>query len=132
MFNNKKLLTILTICTLGLSFFVTIAHAEGAQPTVTPTVEVNQTTTETVEETKLFIANVIDAAEVTDYTKTNLSNRQPVTLSVDVDTGSGVRTDKVETTISFAASPVSRATDILQSNPRGSNKGSVNFPIYPK
>ena len=42
-----------------------------------------------------------------------------------------VELPKVETMTSFAAKPVTVATDIFQSNPSGRKNGSINFPMLP-
>lgn len=65
---------------------------------------VNPTPTEeskVIAETKVFIATVIDAGEIDEIQKTKDSNQQPITLSVDVETSSGIRNDRIDTIFTF-------------------------------
>lgn len=89
---NTILVYVLSFLTL---FFFFLANSLTKAENETELEQVN------ISETKVFIATVIDAAEVTNIQKTKESNRQQVTLSVDVETPSGIRNDKIETTFVF-------------------------------
>lgn len=127
---------VLALGTLILSFtilFTTKVTAEA--PTPTPT-EISQPSEDVqVAETKLFIANVVDASDMGKYAKENDSNRQSVTLSIDVETSSGTRTDRVDTVFVFPNEQFKRPLKIgdqvlIESTKEFSPSSPITFVSY--
>lgn len=129
----KKVLAFGTLV-LSFSFFFT-PEVSAEAPTPTPT-EISQPSEDVkVAETKLFIANVVDASDMGQYSKENNSNRQSVTLSIDVETSSGTRTDRVDTIFVFPNEQFKRPLRIgdqvlIESTKEFSPSSPITFVSY--
>lgn len=94
----------LFICLLAFNLSINAVNIVYAQNQDEAKEKVQEQTKETlpkIEDTKIFIATVVDAAEVKEVSKTKESNSQLVTLEVDVETPAGIRKDSIETTFVF-------------------------------
>jgi hypothetical protein len=90
----------LSVFFLSLNLSINSANIAYAQNQDESQKTVQQAVQE-IEDTKIFIATVVDAAEVDEISKTKESNSQLVTLEVDVETPAGIRKDSIETTFVF-------------------------------
>ncbi len=102
---SKLLRVFLSIFLLAFTLFVNAISTvyaqdnDKSQETTVPKTE--EKTVQEIEDTKIFIATVVDAAKVENISKTKESNTQLVTLEVDVETPAGMRKDSIETTFVF-------------------------------
>jgi hypothetical protein len=97
----KKLSAIISFFAVGLAFAITTPmHAESA-PTPTPTVQVSpseQQAPAKASNTRLYIAEIVDAAEVTNPSNVDNANSQLATLQF---TDKSAGTFRIDTTFTF-------------------------------
>jgi len=124
---NFFILAMLSICFfLGVNFV-------NAEASPTPTSENIQE--ETRKNSKIYVATVFDANELSEFSKEDSANNQIVTLDIEVQTSSGIRQDRREVVFTFPneqfKKPLKKGDQVLiESTADFGANAPINFISY--
>jgi hypothetical protein len=132
-----KLITFFSLTFFVFFLSLNTVNAQTEAPTATPTSPEIIATTNNNEpkQTKVYIATVVDASEINDFSKENEANRQTVTLEIEVQTTSGEkRLDRVETIFDFPNNqfkkPLKIGDQVLIESATELNPAQISFISY--